>query len=463
MDNPGPESSPEDDRARAGDNAQAAGAVREGALLAERFRLLRPLGEGGIGVVWLAEDTHLDGERVACKILREEVSTDREALPALKRELLLTRKLRHPNILAVFTFWETDPARFITMEYVDGPSLAGALRDRGRAFTVKEILPWLKELSEALDYAHARGVIHRDVKPGNILLDGENHVRLADFGLASTGLEGTPERAEGTPYFMSPESLTGGQADARSDLYSLAATVYELVNGAPPFHSGDVIAQIQIKPAPAIEHLGPEANRVLLRALSKSREKRYSSCGDFFRAFSGVTAWGASSGSPESLVGVSDDDRATVVLGDYGIGTRRTRLGKLLIEQGLITQDQLAEALLEQQESGDKLGEILIRLGAVEALSLAMTLAKQLQIPLTRLDPDDIDPEIARSLGRETVLKSLALPLRRSRYGILVAMADPLDMVTLNRIESHFGEEVDPLVALESDLRAAIDELYPPQ
>ena len=116
-------------------------------MLAGRFRLLRRAGEGSIGVVWVAEDTHLDNERVACKILRDELSRKREALAALKREVLLTRKLRHPNILAVYTFWEADPAGFITMEYVDGQSLAEALVDRGRPFTVKEILPWLRELS----------------------------------------------------------------------------------------------------------------------------------------------------------------------------------------------------------------------------------------------------------------------------------------------------------------------------
>jgi len=154
-------------------------------MLADRFRLIRQVGEGSIGVVWVAEDTHLDNERVACKILREELSSKREALAALKREVLLTRKLRHPNILAVYTFWEAEPSGFITMEYVDGQNLAEALADRGRPFTVKETLPWLRELSEALDYAHGRGVLHRDVKPANILLGKDGHVRLADFGIAS--------------------------------------------------------------------------------------------------------------------------------------------------------------------------------------------------------------------------------------------------------------------------------------
>ncbi len=433
-------------------------------MLADRFRLVRPAGEGSIGVVWVAEDIHLNDERVACKILRDEFSRKREAIAALKREVLLTRKLRHPSILALYTFWETDQAAFITMEYVEGRSLAEALEDRGRPFTTKEVLPWLRELSDALDYAHGQGVLHRDVKPANILLANDGHVRLADFGIASMALdpdaEHLDEKPEGTLYFISPERLTGGRADSRSDLYSIAASCYQLLSGAPPFHDGDVIAQIQIKPAQPIEHLTPEANRVLLRALSKSPAKRHSTCGDFYNAFARVTAGVSSSGSPQALVELGDKDRSTVVLGDYDVGTRRTRLGRLLIEQGLITQDQLADALVDQSESGEKLGEILVRLGHVEEASIAATMSKQLQISLVRFEQEEIDTDVALSIGRELALKTLALPLRRSQYGVLVAMVDPLDMETINRLEAHFGESVDPMVAVEEELRQAIDRVY---
>ena len=441
------------------------GALREGMLLADRVRLVRPAGEGSIGVVWVAEDTHLDDERVACKILREELSRKREAVAALKREVLLTRKLRHPNILAVYTFWEADPAGFITMEYVDGQNLSEALADRGRPFTVKEILPWLRELSGALDYAHGLGVLHRDVKPANILLGSDGHVRLADFGIASMALdpeaENLEEKPEGTLYFISPERLTGGRPDARSDLYSIAASLYQLISGAPPFHVGDIIAQIQIKLPEPIEHLPPEANRVLLRALSKSPAKRHSTCGDFYNAFLRVATGASSSNSPQALVDLGDDDRSTVVLGDYDVGTRRTRLGKLLIEQDLISQDQLADALMVQSETGEKLGAILLRLGHVQEESIAATLSRQLQIPLVRVEQEEIDEEVALSVERETAERTLAIPMRRSQYGVLVAMADPLDMESINRLEAHFGESVDPLVAIESEILRVIEKLYP--
>ena len=433
-------------------------------MLADRFRLVRPAGEGSIGVVWVAEDTGLNDEQVACKILREELSRKREAVAALKREVLLTRKLRHPNILALYTFWETDPAAFITMEYVDGCSLAEALADRGRPFTVKEILPWLRELSDALDYAHGRGVLHRDVKPANILLGNDGHVRLADFGIASMALdpdeEKFHEKPEGTLHFISPERLTGGRPDSRSDLYSIAASFYQLISGAPPFHGGDVIAQIQIKPAQPIDHLPPEANRVLLRALSKSPTKRQSTCGDFYNAFSRAAVGVSSSSSPQALVALGDAGRSTVVLGDFEIGTRRTRLGRLLIEQGLITQDQLADALMDQSESGEKLGAILVRLGHVQEASVAATMSKQLQIPLVRVEQEEIDVEVALSIGRDMAEKALVVPLRRTQYGVLVAMVDPLDMETTNNLETLFGENVDPLVAIEAEVRRVIERIY---
>jgi len=439
-------------------------ALRAGMMLADRFRLLHQAGEGSIGVVWVAEDTHLDNERVACKILRDELSRKREALAALKREVLLTRKLRHPNILAVYTFWEAEPAGFITMEYVDGQNLAEALADRGRPFTVKETLPWLRELSEALDYAHSRGVLHRDVKPANILLGKDGHVRLADFGIASMALdpeaENLEEKPEGTLYFISPERLTGGRPDARSDLYSIAASLYQLINGAPPFHDGDIIAQIQIKLPEPIKHLPPEANRVLLRALSKSPAKRHSTCGDFYNAFSRVASGASSSNSAQTLVALGDDDRSTVVLGDYDVGTRRTRLGKLLLEQGLISQDQLADALTVQNETGEKLGAILLHAGHVEEESIAAMISRQLQIPLVRVEEEEIDEDVARTIERNVAEKALAIPMRRSQYGVLVAMADPLDMESINRLEAHFGENVDPLVAIESEILRVIDRVY---
>ena len=407
----------------------------------------------------------LDDEPVACKILRGQLSESRKALAALKREVLLTRRLRHPSILAVYTFWETDAARFLTMEYIEGTSLADALIDRGRPFTVPEISPWLGELSAALDYAHDQGVLHRDVKPANILLSEDGHVFLADFGIASLVLDPDTAdleyKAEGTVFFMCPERLSGAPAEPRGDLYSLAASVYHLLNGAPPFHAGDIIAQIQIRAPEPVAHLSEDANSVLLQALSKSPEHRPPSCAAFCEAFLDAASDAPRSMSPASLVDLGDADRSTVVLGDFDTGSRRTRLGKLLLKERVVTQEQLADALLDQQETGDKLGAVLIRLGFTNEERIASTLSTQLQIPLARLTEETPEDSVIALMDRQAAEAAMAVPVRRSSYGVLVAMADPMDMEAINRLESLFSDNVDPLMALESDVRGAIDRLYP--
>ena len=185
--------------------------LETGQLLADRFRLKRFIDEGGLGQVWLAEDLQLEGAPVAVKVLKSELASVERAVMDLKREVLLTRRLRHPNILAIYTFWETDDRHFMTMEFVEGQNLAQALGEREQAFSLGEILPWVKAVAEALDYAHKQGVLHRDVKPGNVLLTESGDVRLADFGIARMLMELGERRAGGytcgTITYMSPEQI----------------------------------------------------------------------------------------------------------------------------------------------------------------------------------------------------------------------------------------------------------------
>jgi len=440
--------------------------LHSGDLIAGRFRLLQTLGSGSIGIVWLAEDEQLDNERLACKVLREDLRDRRDTVADLKREVLMTRKLRHPNILSLYTFWETPEAQFVTMEYVEGTSLAEALTDRRAPFTLAEVLPWVHDLADALDYAHGQGVLHRDVKPANVLLANDGRVCLADFGIACLARGGAGDReatasTEGTLYFMSPEQLSGGGPDPRSDQYSLAASVYLLLNGLPPFHEGEIVSQIQVKPAPPVPALPEAVNRELLRALSKSPSKRHANCRAFYEA---LRAAAQSSGQPMHLNLQTRhtwaENAPTVVIGDFGVETRRTRLGRMLIERGLLSQEQLAEALIDQRQSGGKLGAVLIRQGRLTDVALAEALSDQLRTGTTRATDGEIDMATARAVPREAAEKHLVLPLKRARFGVLVAMVDPLDMEALNTLESAFGESIEPLVATEADLRAAIARVY---
>jgi serine/threonine protein kinase len=435
-----------------------------GEVLSDRFRLVRELGSGSVGVVWLAEDMQLNAELVACKILREDIEQDRAMLASLKREVLLNRKLRHAHILPIYTFWEHDTHPFITMDFVDGLNLTEILMDRGKPFPLGEIISWIKQMCEALDYAHTRGILHRDIKPANILLDSDHQIRIADFGIAGTLLEHEDQEAthptQGTLYYMSPEQLVGGRPDPRSDLYSLAATLYELLNGSPPFAEGDIISQIQLKPAPPIDHLPESINKVILKALSKQPHQRQSSCADFYNALARAAEREETGISPQSMLPVHDANRETVVLGGFNVHTRRTRLGRMLIEAGALNQLQLADALIEQKSSGDKLGDVLVRLGFLTPDDLLRTLSQQLQIPITTIHDEEIDPVVVGHLAKQDVVDMQCVPLRETQYGVLVVLADPLDMNTINRLESLYKKPVDFLVAAKADLDAALDRLY---
>ncbi len=435
-------------------------------LLAGRFELVRRVGRGGIGSVWLAKDLQLDGEPVACKVLKQELHEDRRAVADLKREVLLTRRLRHANILPVYTFWETDDKRFITMEFVEGENLADTLFNRSKPFAVGDILPWVRCLCEALDYAHANGVLHRDVKPGNILLDTQNQVQLADFGIARTAREVsnrlTGEMTCGTLMYVSPEQLMGEPMDRRSDLYSLATSTYELLSGQPPFVSGSIITQIQMKPAAPIAGLDDAINGVLLKALEKNAAKRHNSCLEFFHALEGA-AGQAGPGRLQALPTVREDNSPeddTVVLPKRDSTALRRRLGTVLLEAGAILPSELDQALAEQGRYGERLGEVLTRMGVVNEEAIAQALSEQMQLPLSMLEKETADPEVADVLTREMAAGRQCLPLRRNDAGVVVAMADPLDLTTLNELEATFQTRVDILIATPSAVSAAIKRYY---
>lgn len=434
-----------------------------GAILCARFRLEQRIGRGGIGEVWRAADLERGGAEVACKILRADIKDPRAAVNFLKREVLVSRRLRHPSIVRVDAFYADAAAQFVTMEYVAGANLARMLAQRGEPFTPAGVEAWLGEVCAALDYAHAQGVLHRDIKPENVIVEAETAVpRLVDFGLADVALdhETVPERSEvrGTLAYMSPEVLLHGEAHDRSDQYSLAATVYEMLAGSQPFDAGEIVAQIAVKPPAPIPHVSEDVNRVLLRALAKSPERRFSTCGDFYRVFRAADR-GHSSGVAWLPVGdVTDPSRETAVLGGFQIATRRTRLGKMLLETRVIDQEQLAEALMRHSAQGEKLGEALIALGYLTEETLAQTLAAQLQIQTV----DDfalLDAELVEKAGLDNLREWCAVPLNRSAYGVVVAMADPLDMAALNALEQTFGEAIEPVVGTYSGVQDCLDRL----
>ena len=229
-------------------------------LLANRYRIVRQLGQGGMGSVWLAEDTQLDGKLFAIKMLPSILVANKRAYQQLKSEALVAMKLVHPNIVQIRAFEENNNNPFLVMDYVDGETLDDWLGNRGQELGVRsqasgvreeEVVRLLKPIAEALDYAHAEGVVHRDIKPANVMIRKDGRPFIMDFGIAreiqETMTRVTGKMSSGTLMYMSPEQLNGDVPKPAQDVYSFAAMVYECLKGEPPFCRGNIEFQIMNK------------------------------------------------------------------------------------------------------------------------------------------------------------------------------------------------------------------------
>ncbi|HET7042534.1 MAG TPA: serine/threonine-protein kinase, partial [Gemmatimonadales bacterium] len=245
-----------------------------------RYSIDRELGRGGMGVVYLAREVHLD-RWVAIKLLPPERAADPELRARFLGEARLAAKLSHPNIIPIHAVEDTDGFVFFVMSFVDGETLSERIRDRG-PLSSAEGTRVLREAAWALAYAHAQGLVHRDVKPDNILLERESgRVLVADFGIAAAAGEHQGEGVVGTPEFMSPEQVLGIHVDARSDLYGLGATAYYAFSGRLPIegsHTTEILArQVTELPPPlgSLDTAVPRRVAALVdRCLAKEPDQR---------------------------------------------------------------------------------------------------------------------------------------------------------------------------------------------
>ena len=216
-----------------------------GTILANRYEIVEVLGEGGMGAVYKARDTELD-RIIALKVIRPELAKNPEILQRFKQELILARQVTDRNIIRIFDLGEADGIRFITMEYVQGNSLHQILRDRGK-IAVGEAVEIMKQVLQGLRAAHREGVVHRDLKPGNIMRDGTGRILVMDFGLArSLQSDGMTQTGAvlGTMDYMSPEQAKGEEVDQRSDLYTVGLIFFEILTGKMPFKADSALASL---------------------------------------------------------------------------------------------------------------------------------------------------------------------------------------------------------------------------
>jgi hypothetical protein len=293
------------------------------------YRILSRLGVGGMAEVWKAEQSST-GRQVAVKIILETISEDPKFGERFFREARVLKRLKHPNIIQIVEFGEVEGEPFIVTPLLTGGSLA----DRIRAGRVGEsAIPWLKGLASALDFAHAEGVIHRDVKPTNVLFDEADNPYLSDFGLAkacSSSELTTTGAAMGTPLYMSPEQVRGDELDERSDAYSLGVVAYQLVCGKRPF-AGDSVATVLHKtlhvmpepPSSIDPQLPASVDAVLLRVLAKDRRRRYDTCGRFVTELEKALDGTPSDWVPKSFIGEAGVTHSGVSIPHFTAVTRK--------------------------------------------------------------------------------------------------------------------------------------------
>jgi serine/threonine-protein kinase len=355
-----------------------------------RYEIRELIGEGAMARVYKAHDPEID-RTLAVKRLKSQLREDDEYRKRFLREARGAGLLSHPNIVTVFDVGEDDGHPYIAMEYVDGPTLAQVLREK-RQLSTPEIVEIGIQLAKALDYAHRRGIVHRDIKPGNVMLVHDTMtVKVADFGICRIE-DGDATQATqlgsvlGTPHYMSPEQVVGEKIDARSDLFSAGVVLYQLLAGALPFEGDTLISvayRITKSEPPPLDKLRPDLplslRRVVDRALRKQPEKRFQTGDELARALIEVVRELAEESRGRARRGAS-------------LGLRWAAIMAALVAVTMT----LTATILYRQQYAAMMDQVKDYGG-----SLAKFMASQSAVPLLAEDWVAIDVFIQGALGRQ--------------------------------------------------------------
>jgi eukaryotic-like serine/threonine-protein kinase len=359
--------------------------IAEGSVIDGRYRLLRRIGSGGMADVWLAEDPHLQ-RSVALKILHQRFAQDREFVERFRREAEAAASLQHPNVVAVFDRGDVDGTYYIAMQLLEGRSLKAVI-DEG--LSPEQAAGLVRQVLEAAGFAHRHGVVHRDLKPQNAIVDGEGKVTVTDFGIARAGASEITQAGSvmGTPHYLSPEQAQGQEVTAVSDLYSVGVILYEALTGRVPFEADSAVAiamkqvsHMPQRPSSINPNVSPALDAVAMRALEKDPGQRFQSAEAFIAALDaaladpGAVGAGTAAFAPLPPVVVADDAAAAEAAEEeerrrwlWGLVALAVLLGALLgfaltrdttTEVPGVTGNQLNVAISLLQQNGFKVGEV---------------------------------------------------------------------------------------------------------
>ena len=348
--------------------------LERGQKVGDRYTLIERIGSGGMADVWSADDSML-GREVALKFLHERFNQDQQFVERFRREAQAAAGLQHPNVVSVYDRGEHEGRHWIAMEYVQGASLKDLIT---RGLSINEAIEIVRQILAGAKFAHERGIVHRDMKPHNVLVDGEGRARVTDFGIARAGASEMTQTGSvlGTAQYLSPEQAQGFDVKATSDLYSIGVILYEALTGRVPFEADTAVAialkQVSERPRKPSElnpKVSPALDAVTLKALAKDPADRFQTADEFIRALD-----------------AAENDPSGGSLGDtaaYAAAAGAGALAGAALAQG---DEAPTEPDAEDEEAKKKRRRKLIALGVVAALIVAvvvfaLTRSEQVTVP----------------------------------------------------------------------------------